>query len=234
MLVTAAAWIAIAVYHDRTGAGQQIAQLQHDNFKLQQYVKRLTAERRVAEMLVTNQKPAAGGKGIARAEPAQTTVLFEEFGPTGQMLPPRRFTIDGDVIHIDALVIKFEHDLVQQDDPLHGHTIVLFHKLYGDHQPPAQGFAIDVPGSIPEFYRDADPRVSRFEQELWDNFWRLTDDPAYRAAQGVRIANGQGVWLRLSPDRLYTLTTETDGGLNYTSAPLNEIYRQALLEHGGV
>jgi hypothetical protein len=227
-VLTALAWVGIAFYHARFSTERQVAQLQHDNFQLQQYVKRLTSERRVAEMLVSDQKPAPRG-----AEPAQTTLLFEEYGPDGALLPPRSFTIAGDVVHIDAMVIKFDHGLVQANDPLRGHSIALFHRLYGDHQAPAQGFAIDPPGSIPEFYRDADPRVSQFEQELWTNFWRLADDPGYRAAKGVRVANGQGVWLHVSADRLYTLSIESDGGLNYSAEPLKGIYREAMQEHRG-
>ena len=37
---------------------------------------------------------------------------------------------------------------------------------------------------------------------------------------GVRVAQGEAVWTKFQPDRLYTLTLESDGGLNITSAPL--------------
>ena len=77
-------------------------------------------------------------------------------------------------------------------------------------------------------YRGADPRVGEFEHELWTNFWKLAEDEAYRKEKGVRVAQGEGVWVPFQPDRLYTLTLESDGGLNITSSPLKGVYREAL------
>ena len=47
---------------------------------------------------------------------------------------------------------------------------------------------------------------------------------------GVRVATGQGVFGPLVPERLYTLTLESTGGLNLTSEPMKGIYREALQE----
>lgn len=216
----------IVAYRDHFSASHQIDQLQQDKRQLQQIVQRLGSERRVAEVLVTDQKEVNGVQ--------QTTLLFVEYARDGSSLPPKSFTIVGNVAHIDAMVIKFDHDLVQQDDPLRGHSIALFTKLYGDHQSPDHAFLIDQPGQVPDYYRGSDPRVSPFEQDLWNNFWKLADDPAYRQAKGVRVADGQAVWGPFSPDRLYTITIEADGGLNKTSEPIKGIYRDALQRHGGV
>jgi hypothetical protein len=71
----------------------------------------------------------------------------------GKQLPPRFFTIKGNVAHIDAMVIKFEQDFIKKGDPLRGHSLVLFHRLYGDYQAPVEGFMIDMPGKPPEVYR---------------------------------------------------------------------------------
>src|SRR4029453_327822 len=104
----------------------------------------------------------------------------------------------------------------------------LFTRIYGDKQAPNTADPIDIPGSIPEIYRDADPSVIEFEQELWKDFWRLTIDETFRKEKGVRVAMGQGVWGMFEPDRLYTITLENDGGLSLTSETLKGIYREAL------
>ena len=212
--------VGVTVYQSRFSARQEIERLERRTEQLQEVVRRLTAERRVAEILVTDQREV---DGVTR-----TTLLFVESARDGTTLAPKSFTIDGNVAHVDALVIKFEDDFVQANDPLRGHSIALFTRLYGERQPPERAFPLDEPGKMPEIYRGSDPRVSRFEQELWENFWRLATDESYRRQFGVRVANGQGVWGMFEPDKLYTLTLESDGGLNLHAEPLKGIYREAL------
>jgi hypothetical protein len=204
---------------------QQQAKLEEQKKELETVVQRLEADRRVAEVLVTDQK--TGGDGVLR-----TTLLFVEYAKDGSSLPPRSFTIEGNSAHVDAMVIKFEHDYIARNDPLRGHSIALFNRLFGDKQKPEEAFRIDEPGRVPDIYRGAakqqSAELARFESNLWNNFWRLADDKEYRVSQGVRVASGQGVWGPFAPDRLYTLTLDADGGLNLTSEPLKGIYREAM------
>ena len=67
--------------------------------------------------------------------------------------------------------------------------------------------------------------------ELWKNFWQLANEPAYREKMGVRIAQGEGVWRPFEPGNLYTITLESNGGLNITSEPVKGIYKELLHEH---
>ena len=216
-------------YLDHQSVARQIEQLEREKQKLQEdkdhlqtAIERLCAEKRVAEVLVTDQGQVDGK--------LRTTLLFVEYARDGTALPPKTFTVNGNAAHIDAMVIKFDRGLVAADDALRGHSVALFHRLFGDDQPPEQGFAIDAPGAIPDVYRgDKQPAEQRrFEQDLWRNFWRLADDKAYRAEMGVRVANGQGIWGPFAPDRLYTITLDADGGLNMASEPLKGIYREAM------
>lgn len=211
--------------HRRSTTAAQLDRALARTEQLKQVVQRLASERRVADVIVTDQKTEAG---VLR-----TTLLFVEYARDGSALPARRFTIDGDVAHIDAMVIKFDRDFVQTNDPLRGRSLALFTRLYGENQPPEQGFPIDPPGAIPDVYRGADPYVTEFERDLWANFWKLADDEAYRKEKGVRVAQGEGVWVPFKPDKLYTLTLESDGGLNITAAPLKGIYREALKRQSG-
>jgi hypothetical protein len=209
--------------HRRDTTVAQLNEANQRNEQLKQVVQRLEAERRVADVIVTDQKTVDGV--------LKTTLLFVEYARDGSTLPARRFTIDGNIAHVDAMVVKFDRDFVQKDDPLRGHSIALFTRLYGENQPPEKAFRIDSPEQIPDVYRGADPYVSDLERELWQNFWKLAEDDAYRQTRGVRVAQGEGVWVPFQPDRLYTLTLDSDGGLNITSAPLKGIYREAL-KHG--
>jgi hypothetical protein len=212
--------IVIFVYREHTAEQRKNEELLDENLQLKQVVDRLTDEHRVAEMMVIDQK-------ILNGIP-QTTLLFCETARNGTKLTPKRFVISGNEVHLDAMVIKFQHDFVKQNDPLRGHSLALFTRIFGNHQSPDDATLIDSPGQIPGYYAGTDLRVSQFETDLWNNFWKLTNDTQYRLDKGVRISNGQGLWWPCDPSQLYTITIESDGGLNVTSEPVQPIYREAL------
>ncbi len=200
----------------------EIRHLQEQKKHLEGFVARLTQERRMAELVVTEQ-------GYNKNGNTTTTLLFSEISRDGSRLPPRFFTIEGNVVHVDTLVIKFERDFIEKDDPLRGHSIALFYRLYGDRQAPIDGFPIDDPGQPPLIYRDSSPQsenLRQFEAELWKNFWRLADDASYRKEKGVRVAQGESPWRYIYPDQIYTLAIEGGGGVNMTSRPIDDLFRQ--------
>lgn len=215
----------IWLYYNHLSTETKLREEQEKNRVLHEVIGRLTSERRVAEMLVTDQQMVAGVK--------TTTVLFVEYergqGTTpGKALPPRTFTIRGENAHIDAMVIKFDPELVGQGDPFRGATIGLFTKIYGDATSAEQGTPIDPPGQIPAVYQGADPKVSEYEQSMWKNFWTLAYDEAERKKQGVRAMIGQGIWEPLRPNILYTLTLEASGGLNLKREPVKGVFREVI------
>ena len=213
--------IGLWVYQERFAASREIARLEQKNQMLEQVVQRLGDEKRVAELLVTEQKVESDGN-------LRTTLLFVEYTRGGESLPPKVFTIEGKLAHVDAMVIKFDQHFVEEGDPLRGHSIALFTRIYGDQQSPASAINIDQPGKVPDVYRDADPKLASFEQGLWNDFWRLAADEDFRKEKGVRVAMGQGVWGMFEKDKLYRVTLEADGGLNLTAEPLRGIYREAM------
>jgi len=202
---------------------QENRKLQDQKIKLEQVVRTLGEETRVAEVLVTDQ--TTGPDGVLR-----TTLLFVEYAKDGSALPARTFTIEGKTAHVDALVIKFDGKFVENRDALRGHSIALFYRIFGENQNPSTGARIDTPDVVPPIYRGTglDPETEAFERELWKNFWKLVDDERYRNEMGVRVAQGESPWGPFEKDRLYTITVESDGGLNLTSEPLKGIYREAL------
>ena len=226
LLLVAAITGTVLFVQYRYGASYELRKLQAEKDHLQVVVGRLTTEKRVAQMMVSGREQDGAT--------VKTTLLFVEYARDGSSLPPRHLVVEGPVVHLDAMVIKFEHGFVAEDDALRGHSIALFCRIYGNHQTPESGAAIDTPGKIPDVYRSAsgeDAAQANFEKELWGNFWRLADDKQYQAAKGVRVANGQGVWGPLETGKLYTVTLESDGWLNLSSEPIQGIYQEALKEH---
>jgi hypothetical protein len=215
----AAGIFSLVVYQRHNSTEYQLAELQKQKVELEQIVQRFQAERRVAKIVVTDQKTVDGVM--------KTTMLFVEYRRDGSALPPREFTITGNEAHFDAQIIKFKDEYVRSGDPLRGQSILLFTRVYGSQQAPADGFPVDEPGQIPEIYRGSDPRISDFEQDLWANFWKLYNDQSARDAKGIRGLHGEGLYGRFDPDHVYTITLRADGG-TLNEEPIDPIYREAI------
>ncbi len=204
-----------------------IAELEIQNQKLtaqkqqlEQVVSRLGEGKRVADVIVTDQKK--------QGDETKTSLLFVEYDRNGKPMPPRQFEIAGEVAHVEAMVIEFDRDYVVRDDPLRGHAIALFTRIFGENQAPASAQRIDTPGKIPAFYQTADPKLAEFEQRLWGTFWRLESDENLRKEMGVSVAIGKGVWGPFAADTLYTITLTPEGNLSRTAEPIRGVYQQYI------
>ncbi len=196
---------------------QQKQELQVQKQQLEEVVSRLGTEKRVADLIVTGRKTVAGK--------TRTELLFVEYNRAGKPMEPRQFSIDGVMAHVDAMVIEFEKNDVIKNDPLTGHAIALFTRIFGEDQAPSSANIVDSPGNIPAFYQSSDPKTADFEQKLWRTFWQLSSDEKLRQEMGVKVAIGKGVWGPFEPDTLYTITLTPDGNLSRTSEPMRGVYQ---------
>ena len=212
VLASVAAW----TYHHYTSQSRQVEQLLEEKKQLEQAVTRLTSDKRVADVLVLDQKEV-DGRTI-------TDLLFVEYNRAGEPLPARTFQIEGTIAHIEAMVIEFKPELVIANDPLRGHSIALFTRIFGESQTPASASRIDSPGKMPEFFRGTDENITQFETNLWQKFWNLESDENLRKEMGVHLATGKGVWGPFEKGKLYTITLEPTGNLSRTVEPMRGVY----------
>lgn len=210
--------VGVWYYQQQSSAQRQIADLKRETQQLQAIVERLSTERRIAQVLVTDQQRVDGV--------LETTLLFVEETRDGRTQSPRRITVRGDHVYIDALVIKFDQSFLKAGDELRGQSIALFDKIFGSAQTPDQAERIDHPGRIPEIYRGTSAHVSQFEQTLWSQFWALATDAEFARANGVRVAHGQSVYGPFEPGKLYILGIEPNGNISMTAEPVPAVYRE--------
>jgi hypothetical protein len=181
--------------------------------ELQQAVERLTGEDRVAEVRVLDQVRPGQVVDGRTADRTLTTIEFVELDSQQHPLPSQKFVIPDDVVFFDALVIKFDQKLVATGDALKGRSLALFRRVYGEHQNPSDGYPVDPTGDIPRVFR-VHPEAGKFEQQLWAQFWSYATQPALAAQSGVRVAQGEAVYVPMQKGQLWTLTLQNNGGLN--------------------
>ncbi len=176
--------------------------------QLETAVALLKVDHRVAQVSVVSQQGSAAEGDLT------TTFSFVELSERGEPIDrPRVFTIEGDVVYIDAWVIKFDDEHVELADPLRATSVCLFRRVFGERQQPSEGFPLDAVGSRPAPYRSGKP-MSELEREIWEQFWEYANDPGRARDAGVRAAHGEAPSIKLLPNLRYRVLLRSSGGLS--------------------
>jgi hypothetical protein len=179
---------------------------------LEAAVRLLRHTERRARIVVLDQARGADGNLVTR-------VQFSELAPSGEAVGEgQEFTVTGDEVYVDALVIKFEDEFVTAGDALKGRSLLLFRRIFGDRHRPVDAHVLDREGQMPQAYA-AEKAPSAFERELWAQFWALANDPAEAKRRGVRALHGEAVSTKLRKGGVYALTFRSTGELTIQPAP---------------
>jgi len=169
----------------------------------------LKIDRRVARLEVLAHEPDP-----VDATRTRTRLTFTELDAKGETLgPARELVVDGTRIYLEALVIKFDDDYVEQGDFLRGSSVCLFQRIFGEEQSPTDGVAIEPTGTLPAVY-GGDELPAPFYRELWNRFWEYAEDPDAAAALGVRAIHGEAPFVEGRPGRSYRVELRASGGLS--------------------
>ncbi len=189
-----------------------INELLGENRRLRQAIANLTDEGQIGYAKVVRQEP--GPDGILH-----TTLRFIETDrddPHVRILE-KEYTMRGDVIHFDALVVTFPRELVMDGRE---RSLYLWRRVYGEHQAPAEGFPIEDPGQEPARYRDLLIALDRSDRRLfWDAVWDLANDPEALSAHGIRAIYGNAVYKSLRPGLVYSFKINNLGQLTVETLP---------------
>ncbi len=185
---------------------------------LKQVIERLSADSRIAEVLVTKSEFDEITKKI------RTTIKFLEYDIQGKPLPPKYFTFQGNLIQFQSLVIRFKDDFVRAGDQLRGKSAYLFMKVFVLEGSRTQVFDITQAHEIPSGYKIPD-KESSFEAKLWESFWDYALDPKARERAGIKNAQIEAPGSLFIPGTIYTLHIEHDGGLRIDAEPVPQILK---------
>lgn len=196
----------LAVAIDELGAELEASRERVRELELSLWL--LKVNTRVARVEVVEQGPSP-------EDPEQTVtrVRFVEIGPEGEPVGPERLIdVQGKVLYVEGLVIKFDDDFVEGGDALRGSSVALFKRVFSEHQAPNEGVAIDRPRMHPLPHRD-DDIPDPFYEDLWERFWDYANDPELAASKGVRAMHGEAPSIELREGKTYRIELRASGGL---------------------
>jgi hypothetical protein len=193
---------------------QQIALLRQDLeekkrliAQLETSLRLLKVDHRIAELRVLEQRDDPDTGRVL------STVEFVEINDEGAPIDdPRRFTIEGDLVYIEANVVQFQDKFVEQADPDRATSLCLFQRMYGEYQEPHEGFALDEVGSRPTAYARGG-EMTEFEEKIWQDFWEIANSPELAATLGVRAIQKEAPAMKVRPGHTYRVMLRASGGL---------------------
>lgn len=146
----------------------------------------------------------------------KTTFTFTELDPSEEPYGQKRvFTVEGDCLYIDSMVIKFEDKYIEKGDDFKGKALCLIRRVFSEKQRPDDGFPIDPEGHTPQACFSDNQRFQKFQEALWQEFWKLAQDPDYASKKGVRAAHGSAPYMQLEEGATYKLEMRTTGELTF-------------------
>lgn len=206
VLAVMGVWGAATFYAART-----IDRLLGENRALRDALANLTREDQIGLARVLWQKEE-GGKTYTRLRFVETDRDHPE-----RRLLEREYTIEGNVVHFDALIVKFDGKLVADGKE---RALYLWRRIYGETTAPGDGYPIEYEGLASPRYAALGERLGlRDRQAFWSALWSLSDDPERLAKLGVRAIYGSAVYKKLQPDMIYTLKIGATGDLFLEATP---------------
>ena len=186
---------------------------------MQKIVERLTADSRIAEVMVTDVK------FDPLTQKTYTTIKFLEYDTELKPLPPKYFTFSSDIIQFQSLVIRFDDYFVKTGHPLKGKSAYLFMKVFTLGDKRAEVCKINIINEIPSGYVVEGAKNS-FEKKIWEKFWQYALNPQEAKKIGVKNLQVEAPGTKFVPGMIYTIKIEHDGGMRIDAQPLPEILKK--------
>ena len=180
------------------------------NEQLKEAISNLTEEERIGYAKVIRQEKVGGM--------LKTTIRFVEIARDDQTkLSDAEFTVDGDVLYFDGMVVVFPEELVIDGS---ARAIFLWRRIFGEHQEPTYGLKIGKAGEEPARYREFFDKVDPENNEtFWEGIWKLANDAQGLDEHGIRVIQGEAISQKMVPGIVYTFILENTGLVRVEKGP---------------
>jgi len=175
-----------------------------ENHELNKAITNLTAEEQIGFATVISQDKDALGN--------MTTVLKfvqSAAGNPKEIVDEKIYAIEGDVVHFDALIVKFSDEYVKDGKE---RALYLWRRIYGEQTPPEQGELIEVPESAPERYYSITKSLKVKDRSVfWEAVWDLANDPQRLSEYGLTAVFGNAIYTKMEMNKVYLFKIGSTG-----------------------
>ncbi len=195
------AYVGPGLYH----RAMTIHELLTENRQLKQAISNLTEEDQIGYAKVLSQRSEDGR--------LRTTIRFVETARDDKtkIILQKECIVEGDVIHFDALIVKFEDKMVMDGK---ARALYLWRRIYGETTTPQSGCPIEEPGTEPKRYSGLLQALPIAHQKLfWSSIWDLANDPEKLRAYGIKAVYGNVVYNQFRPGLIYVFKINPAGHL---------------------
>jgi hypothetical protein len=172
-----------------------VHKLLNENKQLKQAITNLTAEEQIGYAKVISQETRDGK--------LFTTIKFVETARNDklQKVFEKQYTLEGDIIHFDALIVKFGEKMVIDGK---AKAMYLWRRIYGEKLAPENGLPIEEMGKEPQRYSDLLKLLPVNQRELfWTSIWELANNPDKLKQYDIMAIYGNIVYSRLKKGNIY-------------------------------
>jgi len=207
VLMGGVAYMGRGLYHGAV----TIHELLNDNKQLKQAITNLTDEDQIGYAKVLSQRNDNGR--------LLTTLRFVETAredKTRRILE-KEYTIEGDVVHFDALIVTFGDKMVMDG---RARALYLWRRIYGEKTAPQDGYRIEEPGAEPQRYAGLLQALPiRQKQLFWTEIWDLANNLDKLKEHDIKAIYGNVVYRKLREGLIYVFKIKPTGELSIEVVP---------------
>lgn len=180
-----------------------IHELLAENKQLKQAITNLSSEDQIGYAKVIAQETRDGE--------LFTTIRFVETARNDKLtkILEKEYTIAGDIVHFDALIVKFGNKMVMDGKM---RALYLWRRVYGEQMTPQEGFAIEQAGAEPQRYKDLLELLPAGDRNMfWSHIWDLANDPEKLKQYDIDAIYGNAVYSKLRKGLIYVFKINSTG-----------------------
>ncbi len=189
-----------------------IRDLLKENKKLREAITNLTHEDQIGYAKVVRQE-RRGGR-------LHTTLIFVETARDDKLkqILRKEYTVEGDVIHFDALIVKFKNQMVLDGKE---RAMYLWRRVYGEYMTPSEGFPIETEGDEPARYEGLLAKLSIQDRVMfWSHIWDLASNPQKLHEYDIEAIYGNVVYTKLREGLIYVFKISATGQVYPETVPV--------------
>jgi hypothetical protein len=188
-----------------------IRELLTENKQLKQVITNLTLEDQIGYAKVISQENRDGK--------LFTNIRFVETARDDKLkkVLEKNYTIEGDIVHFDALIVKFGDKMVMDGRE---RALYLWRRVYGENTAPENGLPIEEPSKEPQRYKDLLKLLPAKESNLfWTNVWELANNPDKLREYDIKAVYGSVVYSKMRKGLIYIFKISPTGQLYPETVP---------------